>query len=77
LRCIFRCCGVLKVRRTPLDLRALPANFLHSRPHCEFFESIKNGTSGRKRPDAELKEKDENGSKIGKKSKVGVPCIYR
>jgi hypothetical protein len=38
LRCILRHFGVPKVRLTPQDLRALPANFLRSRPKIDFLQ---------------------------------------
>ena len=37
LRFILSHCGVRKVRRTPSDLRALPANFLRARPENSHF----------------------------------------
>jgi len=37
LCCILRRCGVRKVRLTPQDLHALPADFLRSRPHFDFL----------------------------------------
>jgi hypothetical protein len=37
LRCILRRCSVRQVRFTPQDLRALPANFLRSRPKIDFL----------------------------------------
>jgi hypothetical protein len=39
LRCILRRCSVRQVRFTPQDLRALPANFLQSRPKIDFLRS--------------------------------------
>ena len=40
LRFILRHCGVRKVRLFPQDLRALPANFLQSRPIFDFLRLI-------------------------------------
>ena len=37
LHFILRHCGVRKVRLFPQDLRALPANFLQSRPIFDFL----------------------------------------
>jgi hypothetical protein len=36
---ILRRCGVLVVRLTPQDLRALPANFLQSRLILDFLQN--------------------------------------